>query len=268
MSELAKRVGTAAVLLGVVGGALVLNETGVGPGPWMLFVAVACAAAVWEWAGLLGLGSPWRVVYLAVGVGLTWILLSPTLVAALWLVLGLWIVALLRIAGVPFPRTAEAPFFGMLGLVAIPVAGLILVAFLGPFAWAFLAVVIVADTAAYLVGRRYGKTALAPEISPGKTHAGLIGALLAVAAVSLPIAWGLNLPPSTWFYFVCLALLTACFSVVGDLTVSLLKRRANVKDSGRLLPGHGGVLDRADGLLAAMPAYALGIQVLQGVVAI
>ena len=266
MTEFAKRAGTAAVLLVAVTGALVLNETGSGPGPWRFFVAVACAAAVWEWAGLLGLGSLWRWVYLATGVGLAWILLLPTLVAAVWLTFGLWIVALLRIVGVPLPRAAEPSFFGMLGLVAIPVAGLILMAYLGPFAWAFLAVVIVADTAAYGVGRRYGKAALAPEISPGKTRAGLIGALLAVAAVSLPMAWGLGLPPSTWFYFVCLALLVACFSVVGDLTVSLLKRRANVKDSGRLLPGHGGVLDRVDGLLAAAPVYAVGIQVLQGVV--
>ena len=265
MTELAKRAGTAAVLLAAATGALVLNETGPGPGPWMLFVAAACAAAAWEWAGLLGLGRPWRLVYWAACAGLTWILLSPTLAVAHWLALGLWAVALLRIVGVPLPRVAELPFFGMLGLVAVPVAGLILVAFLGPYAWAFLAVVVVADTAAYGVGRRYGKTALAPDISPGKTRAGLIGALLAVAAASLPIAWGIGLPLAAWFYFVCLALLTACFSVVGDLTVSLLKRRANVKDSGRLLPGHGGVLDRADGLLAAAPVYALGIQALQGV---
>ena len=94
----------------------------------------------------------------------------------------------------------------------------------------------------------------------------VVAALLAVAAVSLPIAWGLELPLAAWFYFACLALLTACFSVVGDLTVSLMKRRADVKDSGRFLPGHGGVLDRADGLLAAMPAYAVGVQVLQGTV--
>ena len=268
MTEFAKRAGTAAVLLVAVAGAQVLNETGFGSGPWMLFVAVACAAAVWEWAGLLGLGRLGRWVYLATGAGLAWILLSPTLVVAVWLTLGLWIVALLRIVGMPLPRAAESPFFGMLGLVAVPVAGLILMAFLGPFAWAFLAVVIVADTAAYGVGRRYGKTALAPEISPGKTRAGLIGALLAVAAVGLPMAWGLGFPPSTWFYFVCLALLVACFSVVGDLTVSLLKRRANAKDSGRLLPGHGGVLDRVDGLLAAAPVYVVGIQALQGVVPI
>lgn len=268
MNELAKRTGTAAVLLLLAGGALVLNEAGTGPAPWMLFVAVACGGAAWEWAGLLGLGRLGQAAYLAASALLVSALVSPALENAVWLAFGLWVIALLRIAGVPFPRPAETLFFGMLGWVAVPVAGLVLVAFLGPFVWALLAIVIVADTAAYFVGHRYGKTALAPEISPGKTRAGLVGALLAVAAAGIPIAWGLGLPLATWFYFACLALLVACFSVVGDLSASLLKRRADVKDSGRFLPGHGGVLDRVDGLLAAAPAYALGIQALQGVLLI
>ena len=265
MNEFAKRVGTAAVLLLVVAGALALNETDVGPAPWMLFVAAACGVVAWEWARLLGLGRLGQIAYLAASALLLSALMSPTLENAVWLAFGLWVIALLRIAGIPFPRTIETLFFGMLGWVAVPVAGLILVAFLGPFVWAFLMLVIVADTTAYFVGRRYGKTALAPEISPGKTRAGLMGALLAVAVVSIPIAWGLDLPLATWFYFACLALLVACFSVVGDLSASLLKRRADVKDSGCFLPGHGGALDRVDGLLAAAPVYALGIQALQGV---
>lgn len=268
MNELAKRIGTAAILLLVVVGALALNEIGIGPAPWMLFVAVACGVAVWEWARLLGLGRMGQIAYLAASALLVSALMSPALENAVWLAFGLWIIAILRIAGIPFPRTVETLFFGMLGWATVPVAGLILVAFLGPFVWAFLVVVIVADTAAYFVGHRYGKTALAPEISPGKTRAGLVGALLAVAVVSIPIAWGLDLPLTAWFYFACLALLVACFSVVGDLSVSLLKRRADVKDSGRFLPGHGGALDRVDGLLAAAPVYALGIQALQGVLLI
>ena len=262
---MATRVVTAAALLLAAAGALALNETGIGPLPWMLFVAAACAAVAWEWGGLLGLKIPWRLAYLAGGALLAWALMSPALENAVWLAFGLWIIALLRIAGVPFPRPLETVFFGMLGWLAVPVAGLILVAFLGPYVWAFAAVVIVADTAAYYAGRRFGKTALAPDISPGKTRAGLVGALLAVAVIGIPLAWALALPPASWFYFSCLALLVACFSVIGDLTASLLKRRAGVKDSGRLLPGHGGVLDRLDGWLAAAPAYALGVQALLGV---
>ena len=271
MTNLAKRTGTAAVLLAGVAGALVLRETGISGAPWVVFVAAAGLAAAWEWSGLLGLRRELRPVYVAGCALVAWgalFLAPPVSEAAFLATLGLWGLALLRIVGVPLPATAEKVFFGMLGLGAVPVAGLILVDYSGAFLWVLLAVVVVADTAAYGFGRRYGRTALAPDISPGKTRAGLIGALLTVAGVGLLMAWGLDLPPMTWFYFVCLVLLTACFSVVGDLTVSLMKRRAGAKDSGRLLPGHGGVLDRVDGLLAAAPVYALGIQALQGVASV
>lgn len=274
MSEFAKRVVTAAALLAVVAAALVLREAGITDALWIIVVAVAGVLAAWEWSGLLGLRRGLQSVYVAACALVAWgMLFLPSLIpeavaAVFFVTLGLWGLALLRVIGVPFPATAERVFFGMLGLGAVSVAGSILVNYFGAFLWALLAVVVVADTAAYGFGRRYGKTALAPDISPGKTRAGLVGALLAVATVSLPIAWGAGLPPAAWFYFVCLALLTACFSVVGDLTVSLLKRRADVKDSGQLLPGHGGVLDRIDGLLAAVPVYILGISALQGVVTV
>lgn len=269
MTSLARRVRTGAVLLAAVAGGLALRETGLAGWPWALFVAAACALAVWEWSGLLGLRRELRAAYLAACALLAGALafLSPAAFpVVLWLTVGLWGLALLRVVGVPLPAVAEIPFFGMLGLGAVPVAGLILVNFSGMFLWMFLAVVMVADTAAYGFGRRWGRTALAPDISPGKTRAGLVGALLSVAALALLMAWGFGFPPLSWFYFVCLALLAACFSVVGDLAVSLLKRRAGVKDSGRLLPGHGGVLDRVDGLLAAAPVFVLGVQALQGVV--
>jgi phosphatidate cytidylyltransferase len=128
---------------------------------------------------------------------------------------------------------------------------------------AAMAVVWVADIAAYFAGRRFGKRKLAPAISPGKTWEGVWGALVAVAAYGLVIAslgpyasaWG-TLGPAATFAFVAFLLLLAAISVVGDLFESLLKRQAGVKDSGALLPGHGGVLDRVDALLAAMPLAA------------
>ena len=262
MSEVAKRLVTAAVLLAVVVGALLLLEFRI-PGPWKILVAVACALAAWEWSGLLGLRGGFRLAYVAAGAFVAWgasLLGPPDFEVASWVTLGLWGLALLRVVGVPFPApAAERMFFGMLGLCAIPMAGLILVRPLGVFLWVLLVVVIVADTAAYVFGRRFGRTALAPDISPGKTRAGLVGALLTASGTGLLIAWSLDFPPSTWFSFVCLALLTACFGVVGDLSASLLKRRAKVKDSGWMLPGHGGVLDRVDGLLAATVAFILAL---------
>src|SRR6185436_844900 len=122
-----------------------------------------------------------------------------------------------------------------------------------------LGVVWIADTAAYFAGRRYGRNKLAPQISPGKTWEGVIGAYLAVLIYAL--AASLILQPSANGYDHLSALLFACvltaFGIVGDLFESWIKRQAGAKDSGQLLPGHGGVLDRIDSLTAALPFAAL-----------
>ena len=129
---------------------------------------------------------------------------------------------------------------------------------------ALMAIVWVADTAAYFAGRRFGKRKLAPAISPGKTWEGVYGALIAVAIYALallPFAQeaGYSAPilPTSVIAWVALALALAGLSIVGDLFESQLKRNRGVKDSGKLLPGHGGVLDRIDALLAALPPAAL-----------
>lgn len=129
---------------------------------------------------------------------------------------------------------------------------------------AAMAVVWVADTAAYFAGRAFGRHKLAPAISPGKTWEGACGAFVSVAVYALvlaPFAPDAGYPGSLTGFalvlFVLFMLALAAISIVGDLYESLLKRHAGVKDSGALLPGHGGVLDRVDALLAAMPPAAL-----------
>ncbi len=129
---------------------------------------------------------------------------------------------------------------------------------------ALMAIVWIADTAAYFSGRRFGRHKLAPSISPGKTWEGVYGALFAVgtyALVLLPLAarngYAQALTAGAVAVWVVLVLLLAAMSVTGDLFESLLKRQRGVKDSGNVLPGHGGVLDRIDALTAAMPAAAL-----------
>jgi phosphatidate cytidylyltransferase len=129
-----------------------------------------------------------------------------------------------------------------------------------------LVIVWVADTAAYFSGRAFGRRKLAPHISPGKTWAGVIGAVIAVMAISLIVQ---RLVPAAPFYSnaliaavgnVAALLLLACLvatSVIGDLFESLLKRQVGVKDSGQLLPGHGGVLDRIDAMVPVLPAAAV-----------
>ena len=124
----------------------------------------------------------------------------------------------------------------------------------------FLTIIWAADIAAYFVGKKFGKHKLALELSPGKSHEGVLGALLASLAVALVGAQIFSIHKQDWLFFICLCVLTALISVVGDLYESLLKRNAGVKDSGKILPGHGGVLDRIDSITAAAPVYVLGLQ--------
>ncbi len=122
-----------------------------------------------------------------------------------------------------------------------------------------LTLVWVADIGAYFSGRRFGKHKLAPGISPGKTWEGVAGGLLCnlgwmLIVYQLSKGWGLEL-----WQFILIGLITSVMSIAGDLYQSILKREAGVKDSGKLLPGHGGVLDRIDSVIAAAPVYVSGL---------
>lgn len=123
----------------------------------------------------------------------------------------------------------------------------------------FLTLVWVADIGAYFSGKRFGKHKLAPAISPAKTWEGVLGGIICnlvwmLIVYKLSNGWGLML-----WQFILIGLATSMISVVGDLYQSILKREAGVKDSGNLLPGHGGVLDRIDSAIAAAPVYMIGL---------
>ncbi len=122
-------------------------------------------------------------------------------------------------------------------------------------------IVAAADIGAYFSGKAFGKHKLAPDVSPAKTWEGFWGGVLACLLLSLAV-WYL-LPPQKQHIglisVVTVVLITGIASVVGDLTVSMVKRQSGIKDSGNILPGHGGVLDRLDSLCAAAPVFALGL---------
>lgn len=122
-----------------------------------------------------------------------------------------------------------------------------------------IALVAIADIGAYFSGKRFGKTKLAAKLSPGKTREGVYGAL------GLTLLWAIlgaavsGQSGFTFMLFILFSMLAVVMSVLGDLFESLIKREAGAKDSGTLLPGHGGVFDRIDGLLAALPVFTLGL---------
>jgi len=225
--------------------------------------ALLMALAAWEWAGLMRQDKSARGLYAGFVLVACWqlhaggaALMGLTLLfgTIFWLLVApLWLRQGWRMRG------NDMVGYG-LGLVLMMACWSALVQLFerGPrVLLAAMAVVWVADSAAYFVGRAWGRRKLAPAISPGKTWEGVWGALTGVLLYALMLVFFSPLPPVA---LLGLALLLAVLSIVGDLFESLLKRQAEVKDSGRLLPGHGGVLDRIDGLLAALPvaAWVLG----------
>lgn len=117
----------------------------------------------------------------------------------------------------------------------------------------------IADAAAFFVGRRWGRRRLASNLSPGKSWEGAAGGLAFATLGAIFFASLLELPGRAVGAFVIVAMITVCASVVGDLFESVLKRNTGLKDSGQILPGHGGVLDRIDGFVAAAPVFVAGL---------
>jgi phosphatidate cytidylyltransferase len=238
------------------------------PPPWFCVVTgIVSLGAAWEWTHLMELKSVVaRIIYvLMAAVIFVWISFLPVLkifaAASVW-----WLFAVLLL--IAYPRfsawwSKRVAARGMMGLFVIApcwaAVNFVRDQSNGIYSLLFLfALVFGADTAAYFAGKIAGKHKLAPLISPGKTWEGCIGAFLFAILLACFVLWHFNIPTPIWLPAVLLAMVIVAFSIVGDLFESMMKRNAGLKDSGALLPGHGGLLDRIDSLTAAAPIFVFG----------
>ncbi|CAM3800357.1 phosphatidate cytidylyltransferase [Rouxiella silvae] len=271
------RIITALILIPIVIAALFLLP----PVGFAVVNIVVCMLAAWEWGQFSGFASRSQRLWLAILCGLLLTAMMWSLPAyqqldhlalvngSLWFSLAWWIAAFVLVVAYPgsaalwrnsrtlrliFGLLTIIPFFW--GMLSLRLYGYAENHYNG--AWWLLYVMLLvwgADSGAYLFGKLFGKHKLAPKVSPGKTWEGLVGGLLTSALISWLFGRyaPLDVVPST--LLIC-SIIAALASVLGDLTESMFKREAGIKDSGNLIPGHGGIMDRIDSLTAAVPVFA------------
>lgn len=228
-------------------------------------------AGAWEWAAMVTKTVSSCIIYVLVCAGLmaaAWVMLEQEHVRLLMLAGGIfWVFILLLLS---FYHSSWLGNYLLESLLHSSGYFVILIGWLAmtslhqkkPELLLFLFVLIwIADISAYFTGKKFGRTKLAEQLSPGKTREGVLGAIAGTFVFSILGIWLWHgqLHLGTAIYFVILCVLSVLISIVGDLYESLLKRNAGKKDSGFLIPGHGGVLDRIDSLLAAAPGFMLGL---------
>ncbi len=247
-----------------------------------LLAALVFLLASREWSGFVSAQpQQWLplVFCLLLGASLFWLPvdqlwtphLHPLVMGVLWTAVSWWLLGLLLV--LRYPRSARlwkesiwlkslfglvtlVPFFW--SLVAIrgynfyhdPMMGAWILLFVMGLVWA-------ADSGAYFFGKAFGKHKLAPAVSPGKTIEGMCGGLFTASLLAVGVTWFMGFVPVKMAIVLFCSLLAVLASVLGDLTESMFKREAGIKDSGTLLPGHGCILDRIDSLTAALPVFLL-----------
>ncbi len=230
--------------------------------------------AGWEWSRLVKIRS------VIARIGYLLLIVMTLFAASLWLGLhdtfdpqraqqlllvavGVWAFIFLWIQGYPSSAIlwSARPILGLLGLMLLGFTWIAIVTILNYQSgqWLLLlaiVIIVLADVGGFFAGKYFGKHKLAPIISPGKTWEGFVGGLLLEGVLVGSLVWYLS-DHVTVLGLSLLVIPVALYSVLGDLFESMIKRHSGVKDSGRLLPGHGGVLDRIDGVMAALPMFGL-----------
>lgn len=261
---------TAVILVPLVAGGVLFLPTEL----FALLLALVLVPGLWEWGCLIPLQGIYARLGYTLGVvllmWLVWLsgpmqIVKPVLLVsfAWWL----WVLFWLSRPDIACSATSlNAIFKGLAGVLVVVPAWLALTVLhgsgsTGPQLVIILLVMIwLADSGAYFTGRRWGHSRLAPLISPGKTWEGVYGGLLASLVFAAFAGWFYSRSITWSLTFMPVSLLVVLFSIAGDLLESLMKRQCGVKDSGNIVPGHGGVLDRIDSLLAAAPLFLLGLR--------
>ncbi|CZF85094.1 Phosphatidate cytidylyltransferase [Grimontia celer] len=245
----------------------VAGVTLLGHWEWTKFVAASSRFSAFVFPAIILVGSLFALPITENGLQLTAVSGSALAIAgAVW-----WLVATIMVLRYPkgtswwADSNAAQQGFGVLTLLPFLWSVLLLRAYnydASPYLGAKMVLLVcllvwAADTGAYFAGKTFGKRKMAPSVSPNKTVEGLIGGLIAAVAVTLAVAQYFSIPFSSLTMLGVVALVTSFASVLGDLAESMFKRVAGVKDSGSILPGHGGILDRIDSLTAAFPVFTV-----------
>lgn len=255
------------VLTGLATGGLAIAAIWFLSPPWMVAIlSLAVLMGAWEWSAFLrARGVALRAAYVALialaGIAGWHLTRTPAaFLVLMWLSLAWWLLALAWL--IALPQRTHVAGAALAGFAALVPAWIALVRIDsrwhdGP-QWTLFILVLAfaADTGAFFTGRHFGRIRLAPRVSPNKTWEGVAGGMALAVLISIACLIWSRLPAAR---FLALGAVAAAFSVVGDLTESLFKRHAGLKDSGRLFPGHGGVLDRIDSVTAAAPIMTLGL---------
>lgn len=258
------------VITGIIMAAVVFAAVLLLPSKFFAIASMVVIMSIggWEWGRLVGLNEmsrAWAVISLIVLSVIVYVTGFAWYAIAIGVVWWVTILGLLTIYRQGSTFYSSRPWILSLSAVLILVPAWLAITRLqnhDPHLVLYLVFLVAAmDTGAYFVGKAVGRTKLAPHLSPGKTIEGVKGGLAAALLFAVLGASYFGFRGTAWVYFLLLSLLVAALSVAGDLFESLVKREAGQKDSGTLLPGHGGVLDRIDGLLAALPVFVLGLSV-------
>ncbi len=260
-----QRIKTAIVLVMIVGIAMFASQTPILFAP---LLAIGAVIAAHEWTKLM---PKWHhpALFVLLVLALTLVSMMFEVTWLFWWVasVAIWLMATSWVRVFPTNTNWYGKKLVLIGAVLLTasITAMFYLWQLSPW-WLLYVFLLVwcADSGAYFVGRKFGRRKMAPNVSPNKSVEGLVGGLvtglLVVIAISL---FKLQLTGISLVAFAALSVVTILASVLGDLFESMLKRRADVKDSGTILPGHGGVLDRIDSLLSATPIFALGFWAIQ-----